>query len=73
MGSENSLLTAPRGSTVVHAPKFKPGDVVYLKSGGPGMTVDGVANGMVGCVWFDSDGHDHERVFSEVLLTADGG
>jgi uncharacterized protein YodC (DUF2158 family) len=35
--------------------KFKPGDLVVLKSGGPVMTVDSVdhlAGLGVGCVWF---------------------
>jgi uncharacterized protein YodC (DUF2158 family) len=33
--------------------KFKVGDIVRLKSGGPAMTVQGEAtNGDVSCVWF---------------------
>ena len=36
---------------------FCMGDVVALKSGGPGMTVDHVTeDGEVGCVWFDDNG-----------------
>jgi uncharacterized protein YodC (DUF2158 family) len=34
-------------------PNFEVGDVVKLKSGGERMTVEGVEDGYVHCVWFD--------------------
>lgn len=35
-------------------PEFKVGDVVFLKSGGPGMVVEDAKGGnTVACVWFD--------------------
>lgn len=38
--------------------KFKIGDVVQLKSGGPEMTIDGISEDTVHCVWFnDKDEH----------------
>ena len=34
-------------------PKFKVGDVVQLKSGGPEMTIEGIGDeGWADCVWF---------------------
>lgn len=53
--------------------KFKPGDVVQLKSGGPHMTVE--VYGKYGfeevegykCVWFDKNKR-YEGVFAEILL-----
>ena len=34
-------------------PKFKVGDVVLLKSGGPEMTIEGIGDeGWADCVWF---------------------
>ena len=32
---------------------FKVGDVVKLKSGGPEMTVEVIADNTVSCIWFD--------------------
>jgi uncharacterized protein YodC (DUF2158 family) len=56
-------------------PKPKTGDVMMLQSGGPSMTVmeqDGYGAGnpaprykdQVLCVWFDEQGHCHERLFA---------
>lgn len=33
--------------------KFKPGDIVILKSGGPDMTVDSANDIEIACIWFD--------------------
>ena len=34
--------------------KFKPGDIVRLKSGSPRMTVNEIhEDGKLGCIWFD--------------------
>lgn len=36
--------------------EFKEGDVVYLKSGGPAMTITEISDGdSVWCNWFDKD------------------
>lgn len=56
------------------APKFKPGDIVQLKSGGPAMTISEVTtdysgnpNGKYRCEWFK--GASNERsVFEEETL-----
>lgn len=47
--------------------KFKAGDVVKLKSGGPHMTVDSyTASGKVVCVWFeDGKSDDKTGTFAE--------
>lgn len=34
---------------------MKPGDVVYLKSGGPDMTLDSIVDNTCKCVWFKAD------------------
>lgn len=54
--------------------KFKPGDVVKLKSGGPSMTIGGysaVASGesstIVMCRWFVRNKAEHGN-FDEVML-----
>ncbi len=45
-----------------------PGDVVYLKSGSPGMTVCTVKDCIVECIWFDK-ARDRAKDFPEVMLT----
>lgn len=35
--------------------KFEPGDVIYLKSGGPSMTVEAIKESMVHVQWFVGD------------------
>jgi len=56
--------------------KFKPGNVVRLKSGGPDMTVSStdpvdfghsVRTDLVSCIWFDSKNKKSGR-FQEVEL-----
>jgi uncharacterized protein YodC (DUF2158 family) len=34
---------------------FKAGDVVRLKSGGPGMTIDAIEGDQCVCLWFGND------------------
>ena len=34
---------------------IKKGDVVYLKSGGPAMTVQNIDSNEVVCIWFNND------------------
>jgi uncharacterized protein YodC (DUF2158 family) len=56
---------------------FKAGDVVQLKSGGPKMTVEKVANYSLGdkpelkaaCVWFEGT-KKHEAVLSLAVLAS---
>lgn len=48
--------------------KFKTGDVVQLKSGGPWMTVVGVEDGEVSCTWFDKDNLLKSNEFDEETL-----
>ena len=51
--------------------EFQAGDVVQLKSGGPGMTVEMVSDGngtiTVHCSWFEKSVF-HEKAFNEKLL-----
>lgn len=42
--------------------KYKIGDIVQLKSGGPGMTVTGVYEDTVLTAWF-ADGHEEKGAF----------
>ena len=48
---------------------FEVGDVVWLKSGGPAMTVATDAGTFVTCMWFDSEGHVHSERFPASLIT----
>lgn len=49
------------------ATKFKPGDVVRLKSGGPAMTVTAIGEHMgetkAFCEWFEGTKHIRELLF----------
>ena len=47
--------------------KFKPGDVVQMKSGGPQMTVELITEDKVHCSWFDKNTLC-EKDFNEKLL-----
>ncbi len=53
--------------------QFKPGDLVYLKSGGPAMTVEAVnEKGDIACHWFKGASRP-TGLFNPVLLKqADG-
>lgn len=49
---------------------FAPGDVVWLKSGGPAMTVVSVRDSTVWVVWFCSiTGNKFDHSFAAELLT----
>lgn len=49
--------------------KFKIGDVVVLKSGGPEMTVENIdEQGNVTCTWFDKDNNRKTETFKEEML-----
>jgi len=51
------------------AEKFKPGNTVRLKSGGPVMTVEGhTQGGRVSCRWFDPTGKLQNATFEEAVL-----
>jgi len=45
------------------ADKFRVGDVVKLKSGGPNMTVEETYPDKVGTSWFDTNGKRHGWIF----------
>jgi uncharacterized protein YodC (DUF2158 family) len=50
------------------AQSFKEGDVVQLKSGGPKMTIDGVApQGKYYCVWFAGAKREFHSFSAETL------
>jgi uncharacterized protein YodC (DUF2158 family) len=54
--------------------KFKPGDTVRLKSGGPLMTVAEIEeNDFVRCAWFDDKRLPQDKAFLEAILEADDG
>jgi uncharacterized protein YodC (DUF2158 family) len=42
--------------------RFKPGDIVNLKSSGPDMTVASVGDGIVNCIWFDGGTRQEKSV-----------
>ena len=47
---------------------FEIGDVVTLKSGGPSMTIDGVMENGVRCIWFNGGGGVMTGTFSLGVL-----
>ncbi|MGO9116044.1 MAG: YodC family protein [Desulfomonilaceae bacterium] len=47
---------------------FKPGDVVQVVSGGPGMTVAEVEEKGVWCEWFNEKGEHKTELFSPNVL-----
>jgi len=47
--------------------RWKPGDIVLLKSGGPAMTVSSLFGENAHCLWFDGD----ESVAREGVFPAD--
>lgn len=50
--------------------KFTQGDVVYLKSGGPAMTVEEAHDDKSSyCVWFDKKQDYKGEVFHNTMLT----
>lgn len=51
--------------------KFKPGDVVSLRSGGPRMTIAKVDAESVFCEWFTDDQQPQSRSFSLTSLKLD--
>lgn len=54
--------------------KFKRGETVRLKSGGPLMTVEAVEyEDAVGCTWFDDKQKRQSGNFHEDLLKTDDG
>ncbi len=53
--------------------KFKVGDIVELKSGGPEMTVNGfAANGKCVCSWFAAGEARTEQFFPDALELVEG-
>lgn len=49
-------------------PKFKAGDVVRLKSGGPQMTVTGVVGEECDVVWFDGAILRDAQLYNDALV-----
>lgn len=50
--------------------EFKEGDVVYLKSGGPAMTITEItSNDYVWCTWFDKDQDVQGKSFIKSSIT----
>jgi uncharacterized protein YodC (DUF2158 family) len=68
-----SNYNRPRFSTIEDNDTltFKTGDVVYLKSGGPGMTVETVTgNVIIECTWFShADDRYKTHPFKPELLS----
>ena len=60
-------------------PKFKPGDLVRLKSGGPVMTIEKIDlnyyekwTGEYSCSWFASAKNNHRSFTEQALDAAEG-
>jgi uncharacterized protein YodC (DUF2158 family) len=51
--------------------EVKMGMAVWLKSGGPQMTVEKEYSGTFRCVWFDAKNEWHEQNFLPELLTTE--
>jgi uncharacterized protein YodC (DUF2158 family) len=49
---------------------FEPGDVVFLKSGGPSMTVASVDEDSVECLWLGEEGELFRETVPSIVLTA---
>lgn len=50
--------------------EFKEGDVVFLKSGGPAMTITDLRDNQVSfCEWFDKHYAFHSRSFTNAALS----
>ena len=50
---------------------FEPGDVVYLKSGIQALTVVGVDEDSIECVWIGEEGEFFRETIPSVALTKD--
>lgn len=51
--------------------EFKKGDIVYLKSGSPAMTIDAIEDNIANCIWFDKKQNIQIFSFALELLTSD--
>jgi uncharacterized protein YodC (DUF2158 family) len=51
--------------------KCKPGLVVFLKSGGPAMTIEAIDDNEVWCVWFDGARYNRKAFRPEMLQSRD--
>ena len=49
---------------------FKPGDVVFLKSGGQPMTVAAVDEDNIECLWIGEEGELFRETVPAIVLTA---
>jgi uncharacterized protein YodC (DUF2158 family) len=49
---------------------FKPGDVVFLKSGGQSMTVAAVDEDNIECLWIGEEGELFRETIPAIVLTA---
>lgn len=49
------------------ADRFEVGEIVQLKSGGPKMTIEGQADAMVSCTWFDGGKQVRSRFVAKTL------
>jgi len=49
-------------------PRFAPGELVRLRSGGPMMTVSAIKGDQVECVWTDDSGQPDDATFPTDVL-----
>jgi uncharacterized protein YodC (DUF2158 family) len=52
--------------------EIQPGDVVWLKSGSPSMTIDGfhqTSKNFYRCFWFNEEGNAVSEYFNQLSLT----
>jgi uncharacterized protein YodC (DUF2158 family) len=72
LSSMARMLVLPR-TTKEDAMAFEPGDVVFLKSGGPPMTVAAVDDDRVECLWLGDEGKLLRETIPSITLTVGTG
>lgn len=65
------MARKPKASAASARPKYKPGYIVHVRSGGPEMTIESIeANGDLNCVWFAMEGDKWEPPCRERFVAA---
>lgn len=60
------MAAKPKAFSPAAGPTYKPGYIVYLRSGGPEMAIESIEpNGDLNCVWFAMGGDKWEMPFRD--------